>query len=53
MISHRHRRLYVKVAERFAVLVALGAAGLAAFVLAGVASGALGPRELAAARKRR
>ena len=41
------------VAERIAVLAALGVAGLAAFALAAMASGALGPRELAAAWKRR
>ena len=40
-------------AERFAVLAALGAAGLAAFALAAAASGAVRPRELAAAWRRR
>ena len=40
-------------AERFAILAALGAAGLLAFALAATASGALRPRELAAAWKRR
>ena len=39
--------------ERIAVLVALGAAGLAAFALAAAASGAVRPRELAGAWRRR
>ena len=39
-------------AERFAVLAALGAAGLTAFALSAAASGALSPRELAAAWRR-
>ena len=41
------------VAERVAVLAALGVAALAAFALTAAASGALRPRELAAAWKRR
>ena len=40
-------------AERFAILAALGAAGLGAFALAATASGALRPGELAAAWQRR
>ena len=40
-------------AERVAVLAALGAAALAAFALSAAASGALRPRELAAAWRRR
>ena len=39
--------------ERLAILAALGAAGLAAFALSAMASGALAPRELAAAWRRR
>ena len=41
------------VAERLAILAALGVAGLCAFALAATASGALRPRELAAAWQRR